>query len=212
MRTRHRLERASCCAGRSRFGKRTFDNAKWHRKQDAGEAMMDDLDALRGRLSVVRETTHVACSGSRKLRRAIIDGKLAPGARLVAAIRARDVDQVRRFSEEHVHAAAETVFTTTFGSEVTPRAAAAPPVGRRSVAPQKPRAARVTPPKPTAKAESRQDSLARQFRCDPTSSAASRGPRPDDVAAMSAGFAQIAAPGRPESAISRSRCPNFAEF
>jgi GntR family transcriptional regulator, trigonelline degradation regulator len=302
-RTRHRLERARCCAGRRRFGKRTFDDAQWHRKQAADEAMMDDLDALRGKLSVVRETTTLRVLALEQLRRAIVDGKLAPGARLVerrlcdllgvsrtvvreilrqleaegwvvnppykgpsvatigkdearqiygmrialegyaasmcathateaqidrleqavhamaaaarkkdmerhiraieqfyevlldaagntmmslylqslrsrvarlrsfslaqpqraavsiaektrlvAAIRARDADLARRLSEEHVHAAAETIFATTFASEVSdaPQGVAAPAAGRRSVAPQKSRAPRATPPKQTA--------------------------------------------------------------
>jgi DNA-binding GntR family transcriptional regulator len=45
--------------------------------------MMDDLDALRGTLSVVRETQTLRLQALEKLRRAIIEGKLAPGARLV---------------------------------------------------------------------------------------------------------------------------------
>jgi DNA-binding GntR family transcriptional regulator len=44
---------------------------------------MDDLNALREALSVVRETPTLRVLALEKLRRAIIDGKLAPGARLV---------------------------------------------------------------------------------------------------------------------------------
>ena len=63
-RTRHRLERASCC----RFDKRTFDDAQLHHKQAAGEGMTDDLDALCGKLSVVRETTTLRVLALEKLR------------------------------------------------------------------------------------------------------------------------------------------------
>lgn len=44
---------------------------------------MDDLDALRGTLSVVRDTPTLRVQALEKLRRAIIEGRLAPGARLV---------------------------------------------------------------------------------------------------------------------------------
>jgi DNA-binding GntR family transcriptional regulator len=45
--------------------------------------MMDDLDGLRGILAVARETPTLRVQALEKLRRAIIEGKLAPGARLV---------------------------------------------------------------------------------------------------------------------------------
>ena len=44
---------------------------------------MDDLESLRGTLSVVRETPTLRVQALGKLRRAIIEGRLAPGARLV---------------------------------------------------------------------------------------------------------------------------------
>jgi DNA-binding GntR family transcriptional regulator len=58
---------------------------KWALSRAGGEheGTMDDLDALRGTLSVVRETPTLRVQALEKLRRAIVDGKLAPGARLV---------------------------------------------------------------------------------------------------------------------------------
>jgi DNA-binding GntR family transcriptional regulator len=87
----------------------------------AGNGMMSAyLQSLRGRVARLRS---FSLSHPKRA-----TASIAEKTRMVAAIRARDPNRARRLAEEHVQSSAETVFATTFASEVSdaPQGAAAP--------------------------------------------------------------------------------------